>query len=781
MRAVVAFSALAILAGCKGTSEPRPQMPADVHDADASSAVPGAAHGPLDAPVLRVVLSEPRFAAASELEYAHQYAAAAKALQDARAGVTTVEAYAIDYVVGRLQAAAGDDEAAATAFDASAAVSTSPIVDYARLRAAQAWERRGNAAEALKRVEAVDESIALADDRTLLRAEALSAQGNVAAALPLWRDALTKKPRGIRWVDTSVRLATALLDGADGDAKAHAKEAFERILRVLVEAPSFEESSGALALRDRARALDASLPASLTPDERTRRAQAWLDASKPDKARVEADGALAASPKGPSEAACKAASVRAQATARAKGPVLDAWTEAIARCEGQGELLATALYSAAKASASAKKIPEAIALYAKVEAQFPKHRLADDARFQGALLVRDQGDSATFEKMLLTLPDDYADGDMRGEALFRAALAHMIRADWAGAKPMLDRGEQVDADGHHWAWAARAAYFRARASEETGDPADAKKRYASIVDRFPLAYYMALAYARLEALDKPLAEETLKAAEGREAEGTILTQERPELGTSAFRRAAGLLEVGEIDAAKKELLAAGVLADAADPELVWTAASMFDRARAPDVGHAFTRQRLTSHLSHYPVGRWRNAWEAAFPRAFEPLVVREASAHAISPALVWGIMREESSFIADIRSPSNAFGLMQVLPSTAKEVARGTTTPFDEASLKTPGPSVFLGAKLLGSLRATFPQNPALAIPSYNAGAGAVRGWLAARGTERFDLFVEEIPYEETRGYIKRVLGSELAYAYLYAKDALPELLHLPRRADGAP
>ena len=780
MRRRCVVVALGILAGCKGTAEPRPQLPADVHDADASSAPAAAVRGPLDAPVLRVVLSEPRFAAASELEVAHRYAEAAKALSDARAGVTTVDAYAIDYVLGRLEAAAGDDEAAAASFDASAAVSGSPLVDYARLRAAQAWERRGNAAEALTRVLAVDDGIALADDRTLLRAEALSAQGNKVAALPLWRDSLAKKPRGTRWVDTSVRLATALLDGVEGDARPHAKEAFERILRVLVEAPSFEESTAAPALRDRARALDPSLPAALTPDERTRRAQAWLDASRPDKARAEADGALAALPKGPSEGACKAATLRAQAIARAKGPVLDAWTDATARCEGQGDGLATALYSAAKASAAAKKVPEAIALYAKVETH-PKHRLADDARFQGALLVRDQGDPALSEKMLLALPDDYPDGDMRGEALFRAALAHLIRADWAGAKPILDRGEQVDGEGHHWAWAARAAYFRARASEETGDVTDAKRRYAFIVDRFPLAYYMALAYARLEALDKPLAEDTRHAAEGREGDGTMLTEERAELATPAFRRAAALLGVGEIDAAKKELLAAGVLTDAADPELVWTAAAMFDQARAPDVGHSFTRQRLTSHLSHYPVGRWRSAWETAFPKAFEPLVLREAAAHSIAPALVWGIMREESSFIADIRSPSNAFGLMQVLPSTAKEVARGTPMPFDEASLKTPGPSIFLGAKLLGSLRATFPANPALAIPSYNAGAGAVRGWLAARGTERFDLFVEQIPYEETRGYIKRVLGSELAYAYLYAKDALPELLHLPTRADGAP
>jgi len=138
MRRAFAVAALGILASCKGTSEPRPQMPADVHDADAASATAPVAHGPLDAPVLHVVLSEPGFAAASELEYAHKYAEAAKALQAARAGVTTVDAWAIDYVLGRLQAAAGDDEAASASFDASAAVAASPIVDYARLRAAQA-------------------------------------------------------------------------------------------------------------------------------------------------------------------------------------------------------------------------------------------------------------------------------------------------------------------------------------------------------------------------------------------------------------------------------------------------------------------------------------------------------------------------------------------------------------------------------------------------------------------------------------------------------------------
>jgi soluble lytic murein transglycosylase len=81
--------------------------------------------------------------------------------------------------------------------------------------------------------------------------------------------------------------------------------------------------------------------------------------------------------------------------------------------------------------------------------------------------------------------------------------------------------------------------------------------------------------------------------------------------------------------------------------------------------------------------------------------------------------------------------------------------------------------------RASFPANPALAIAAYNGGAGAVRRWLGERGADDFDVFVERIPFDETRAYLKRVLASEAAYAYLYAPRVLDELLALPQRASG--
>lgn len=133
-------------------------------------------------------------------------------------------------------------------------------------------------------------------------------------------------------------------------------------------------------------------------------------------------------------------------------------------------------------------------------------------------------------------------------------------------------------------------------------------------------------------------------------------------------------------------------------------------------------------------------------------------------------MREESAFNPDARSVADAIGLMQLIAPTARATARGTQLPSDEEALRRPEVSIALGTRLLSSLRATFPAKPALAIAAYNGGGRAVRRWLADRGGDDFDVFVERIPFEETRAYIKRVLASQAAYAYLYAPQGLDEL-----------
>ncbi len=792
---------LLVLAGCHGASSiPRAEPSAAVARSDASAG-PEDARRAFDVPVVRAVLDDPRLGEAQALELARDHAGAARAVEAAHAALGASlldrgEECAWQYLTGRLYLAASDPESAAKAFDrvsgavsmdAGAAGSTAcALAPYANLRAAEAYSKIGDPKTAEQRARSVPEDVALVDEARLLLANALGDEQNGAQAVPIWRALAAKNPK--MWIDVSCRLAAALLDGADGPPEDHAVEALDLVTRVIVEAPKIATSSGALALRARALARlltkDSKAPKELRLEERMKRAKAWLDAGEPTKALAEADTLLASLPKAPGPLTCAASITRAQSiprahtSPRAKLPSpADAWSSAIAAC-AHDDALVTALFNGAKAS-SAKEPALAMDRYDQIEKLFPSHRLADDARFQGALVALGQGDEARFSSRMLSLPDDYPQGDMRGEALFRVALSRMVRGDWAGAGDLLDRILGLFPDDRHWATAGRAAYFRARVDAKLGHADEALRRYAAVIESQPLAFYMTQAYDRLAALDVARAEATLARAMAKEPAGPLLTHEHPELARPAFVRGLRLLEVGELDAARREIEASGVAGDGAEPEALWAVGLLYNRASAPEIGHAFARSRLTEFLAHYPGGRWRTMWEIAYPRAFAPVVEGESSAHSIPRALTWAIMREESDFYADAKSASNAYGLMQLILPTARGMAAGTGHGVDESELKRPDVSIALGTKLLGGLRAEFASNPSLAIAAYNGGAGAVRRWLAARGDQDFDLWVEQIPWDETRGYIKRVLSSEAAYGLLYDPTALREVLRIPERVSG--
>jgi soluble lytic murein transglycosylase len=741
-------------------------------------------------PSLALVLDDARLAGARERERAHDPAAAARAVDAARASASlpAAQACAWAYVSGRLHLDAGEASEASAAFEralttADDAGAPCPLSQYAGLRDAQALLRLGRQEDAIARLRVAGEDFAARDEARLALADALVMKGDRPSALPLWRSLLAASPHGVRWADSSLQLATALLDGVDGPPESRAQEALDLATRVLVEAPMVAEKADVHGLRARAaKAQRQATEPILTPDERVRQAQAWLDASQPKRATETADALLAAVPKGDKkhrEAACKASIVRAQAVPHGKSSdAADAWGDAITRCEGE-DAQVTALYYGGKASTSAHRNVEATTRFALVEKRFSTHRLADDARFRAALVVFDEGGEAKFLSMLASLPDAYPDGDMKGEALFRVALTQLGKHDLDGARATLDRMLALSLDDHAWGSTGRAAYYRARVSQLAGDAADAKTRYAAIVAEQPLAFYMLMSYARLRSLDAGAARAAVQADVAREPAGPFLTSAHAELTTPAFDRFARLLEVGEIDAARREASAGGLVGEGVDPEVVWTVAWLYDRAGAPDLGHSFARARLVDYRAHWPAGRWRLPWQVAFPRPWDGVVDSESASAGIPSPLTWAIMREESAFNPDAHSVANAIGLMQLIGGTARMMARGTPLAFDDVSLRRPEVSIALGAKLLASLRTSFAGNPALAIAAYNSGSGSVHRWLGERGGDDFDVFVERIPFDETRNYLKRVLASEAAYAFLYAPKTLDELLALPQRASG--
>ena len=153
----------------------------------------------------------------------------------------------------------------------------------------------------------------------------------------------------------------------------------------------------------------------------------------------------------------------------------------------------------------------------------------------------------------------------------------------------------------------------------------------------------------------------------------------------------------------------------------------------------------------------------AFPLAYRPEIEHWAGALRVPPDLMQALMREESALDPLVISGAGAVGLTQLMLPTANRFARALGLPRVTAqALEDPGLNIRLGSAYVATLLRRFDGNPALSLAAYNAGEGAVDRWLAARGHEPLDAFVEEIPISETRGYVKRVLGSYATYRYLY-------------------
>jgi soluble lytic murein transglycosylase len=194
------------------------------------------------------------------------------------------------------------------------------------------------------------------------------------------------------------------------------------------------------------------------------------------------------------------------------------------------------------------------------------------------------------------------------------------------------------------------------------------------------------------------------------------------------------------------------------------------------------RWRVRDWLERWPVGPWRQAWEIAFPRPHLDTVLKESEQNALDPALVYAIMREESAFDPGAVSPSNAYGLMQVIQATARWYGKQAGVPTDTQALRTPRVNITVGTRVLANYMGRFPQNPLLGIPGYNAGPGRPMRWLKDFPSVDFDVWVELIPFRETRMYTKRVLQSRGAYRFLYYADGSEgDPLLLPEHLSPAP
>jgi len=285
--------------------------------------------------------------------------------------------------------------------------------------------------------------------------------------------------------------------------------------------------------------------------------------------------------------------------------------------------------------------------------------------------------------------------------------------------------------------ASNAKYWRARTLEKQGKHDEAHVQYRELAGSTIPTYHTYLAQKK----------------SGYTPKFANINPESSTLGTRANSRkekAQLLINLGMVDEAKLEIIAmedeAGTKEEFVIVSLLYSQVNDYNKSINVAQGIGLPQANRLS-----------------FPKGFQEFVGPYAKKYGVDELLVYSIIREESRFQKDVVSPADAVGLMQLIPPTAKAVARQIgINGFSTAMLTIPRINIEMGIFYFKQVLDKFNGDIELALASYNAGPHRAADWkVRFYGLEK-DEFIEEVPFRETRNYIRRILRSYGAYKAIY-------------------
>ena len=459
---------------------------------------------------------------------------------------------------------------------------------------------------------------------------------------------------------------------------------------------------------------------------------------------------------------------------------------ALARHAGLGpDAVASARVAAAACDLHLKRLTEA-------EAEALPVAGADSAARRIDLLLeldRNRGDASAVQERIAQLQADFPHSPWLADALFSAGNMNLLSRDYSHAiTDYAQLAELFPSSDHaaaaHWraGWLSyrmgqtaqasqffeqqirlypdapetvSALYWRARL-EETVDhqPSLASAHYRSLIERFTHFYYAQMARQRLAALGHPLpaslATSSLRSHAASAATDNPIPDDDPHLLKASLLINAGLgAYVPEEIAAVPDSTSWGAVVEAR------LYASYGETFRALRLMKRALPSAASSPINAFPLDDWR----ILFPQPYWSTIVAESAKNNLDPYLVASLIRQESEFNPSAISGANAFGLMQLLPSVGRQMAREEGIgPISSRQLLDPVLNIRLGTRYLRQILDHFNNVPEFALAAYNAGENRVTDWQSAGPYSGLDEFVESIPFSETRGYVEAILRNREIY-----------------------
>lgn len=313
----------------------------------------------------------------------------------------------------------------------------------------------------------------------------------------------------------------------------------------------------------------------------------------------------------------------------------------------------------------------------------------------------------------------------------------------------------------------RYLFWKGRLLLEKKETKGAMEIFKSLNLNQPLTYYGMKSFDELQKAKRS----------GRSVKDVLLSEPRGSINPSPlttsmlnpedvdqFLKVKALARLGMRDEAAREL---GMITGSYEENkpVLYGFATMLSENGAYRQAALLARQHLLYNYCKtlkQPIGP--SYFSLVYPRGFSVLVEKYANKRNLPPSLVYALMNAESSFRPQIVSPAHAIGLMQIIPKTGHEIAGDLGVDnFEVQSLYDPSTNVRFGTHYLRKMLDRFNGKVPCAVASYNAGPSVVSKWVSNKGTLPDELFIEEIPYQETNTYVKRVTQYIEIYKALYS------------------
>jgi soluble lytic murein transglycosylase len=652
----------------------------------------------------------------------------------------------------------------------SAGEQKKPEVRFARARVALALGKHADAVSRLEKLE--DELPLLRDAIGKVRAQAALVAGPYDRAAEWYGS----RPTPASWVTAAeawekggeLAKARTLVDRALAvDKKSRANEEKARTLRMRVVRKKDGDSAAVADARWLAiNALDDATasaanevlekeqrPVPLTADELIARAKVLADAGRSDEAlrAVERAGNAAGKPASPLDL-CHA---RAEAYFKARTRYPEAALAYRACAALGGPKAGEDSFLSARAFSRADRDGDAMPAFASVIQHFPRTTWADQAEFHVARSQALAGHWKDGAHALDEYVKHFPNGHDKKEAERYRAIAHLMAHDDKIARKLLeDLAGGTDDSFSQARWQNLAAVAALR----DGDRTHAVARWSDVARGKPLTWPAVVARARLTAASAPLPLTIDPPETGDKPEPLVVELPPP---VDVLHRIG--LDGDAEEALRERENVVTSNAQGRGTEALCAAYAMLDRGKRR---YQISLQIPPSLLTAAPGPRNRWAWDCAYPRPHKGSIRTHEATSKLPPELLYAVMRQESAFDEEVVSPARAVGLLQLMPDTAKTVAGDAGIPYEEGWLVHADHNVQLGALYMRELLDKLSGNVPLAVGAYNSGLEAIARWQSHAKGESIDVFVETIPFLETRGYVVRVMGNLARYGFMERGEA---------------